>query len=91
MAAITDKTEDELLIEKWIDKTTDDRGPAYVRLAEYGTPVWALIGYLNAVGDVQQVIRDYDISEEAMRAALAFYRQYQAHIDGRILLNQGWD
>ena len=46
---------DGALIQRYIDVTSDDRGPAYARLADCGTPVWATIGYWQAVQDDAQV------------------------------------
>jgi uncharacterized protein (DUF433 family) len=35
-----------------------------------------------------QVARDYDVPEEAVEAALAYYSQHAPLIDARILANQ---
>lgn len=78
---------DRALIDRYIDTETDDRGPAYARLADYGPHVWALIGYYLAVKDVARVAAEYDISPAAMNAALAYYRHYQRYIDALLLLN----
>lgn len=88
MVATTQPT-DAVLIERYIDMETDDRGPAYARLTDYGTPVWAIIGdYLTTAGqDVAQVSRDYDVPVESVEGALAFYRKYMAHINARLVLN----
>ena len=85
--AITDQAE-ETLIARHIDLQTDDRGPAYARLAEYGTPIWALIGLWQAAnGDTERVAKAYDASMEAVHAALAYYWRNKAVVDALILLN----
>ena len=60
--ATQDKAAGDALIARHIDAKTDDRGPAYARLVDYGTPVWGLIGYLRAVGDE---MRDEGIHSDA--------------------------
>ena len=68
--------------------TTNDRGPAYARLADYGTPVWAIIGYWKAVKDDAQVARDYDVPLANVQAAKAYYGHYQRYIDAFHILNE---
>ena len=54
----------------------------------YGVPVWALLGYYRAVnGDLSRVATDYDLPEDAVRAALAHYRRHQKELDARLLAN----
>jgi hypothetical protein len=48
-------------------------------------PVWQVIAYLQAA-DLPTVASAYDLSEEAVRAAIAYYRRHRALIDARILL-----
>jgi hypothetical protein len=78
---------DEELIGRYIDTSVDDRGPAYARLADYATPVWAIVGYLNAVRDEARVAREYHVPVEYVRAAQAYYRRYPKHIDALLVLN----
>ena len=78
------------LIEKYIDLDTDryPGGRADARLREYGVPVWALIGQLQAIGnDPDQLATDYELPREAVEAALAYYRRNKQYIDARIALN----
>ena len=62
-------------------------GVERARLVEYGIPVWALIGHMGARngevedGDIIQTADDYMIPEEAVRAAVAYYRQHRHAID----------
>ena len=82
--------EDQALIERHIAPDPAGRGAAYARLKGYGTPVWALIGYLGggAKGDVERAATDYEVPPEAVRAALAYYRRHKALIDAKLLLNR---
>lgn len=76
------------LIDKWIRTDPYKPGPADVRIADTGIHVWALIGYLPAVGNnVEQVARDYDLPVEAVRAAVAYHREHRDVIDGRLEAN----
>jgi uncharacterized protein (DUF433 family) len=56
------------------------------RLVEYGVPVWALIGYMGREGiddeaEVERTAHDYNLPIEAVRAAIAFYREHRCAID----------
>ncbi len=60
------------------------------RLVEYGIPVWALIGYMADVDDeaaVERTAHDYRIPVEAVRAAVAFYREHTCAIDTLLATN----
>jgi uncharacterized protein (DUF433 family) len=79
----------EDLIARYIEENPAKPGPADARLIGYGVPVWALIGYLPAVGHrARRVAADYDLPVEAVEAALAFYKRYQAVIEARIAANR---
>ncbi|MHB8578062.1 MAG: DUF433 domain-containing protein [Dehalococcoidia bacterium] len=75
-----------------LDPTHPGAGDA--RLVRSGISVWAIIGQLKAMksdkADVIQVARDYDISEDEVLAALAFYLRHAPLIDARLAAN-GWD
>lgn len=76
------------LVETYIEPNPNRPGVANARLVGYAVPVWALIGYLDAVhGDVAQVAEDYGVPREAVDAALEYYRQNQNAIDARIAAN----
>jgi uncharacterized protein (DUF433 family) len=77
-----------LLIERYIEPDPFRPGPGEARLKEYGVPVWALVGHMNAVhGRVAQVAEDYDLPKEAVEAALAFYDRHRVAIDARLESN----
>jgi uncharacterized protein (DUF433 family) len=78
----------ETLLARYIEDDPYRSGPAEVRIKDYGTPVWALIGYVPAVNnDLRQVATDYDIPLDAVLAAVHFYTRHKAAIDARIEAN----
>jgi hypothetical protein len=63
-------------------------GRAFVRLVEYGKPVWAIIAYYKGFGgDVARTAEAHAIPEEAVRAAVAHYEADPRYIDAFLLLN----
>ncbi|MGI8913925.1 MAG: hypothetical protein ACR2JY_09150 [Chloroflexota bacterium] len=80
-------SEDEL-IRRHIEQDPWHPGPDGARLILVGVHVWAIVGYLDAFkGDVAAVARNYDVPQEAILAALAYYRQNKCVIDARIAAN----
>ena len=76
------------LIECHIEADPHRLGPGEARLKAFGVPVWALVGHMNAVhGERKRVAEDYEVPEEAVSAALAYYDQHRAAIDARLLAN----
>jgi uncharacterized protein (DUF433 family) len=73
------------LIEGEIEDDPRRPGPANARLRGSGVPVWAIIGYYLDVarGDTREVARAYDVSLNAVLAAVQFYERHRAEIDGR--------
>ncbi len=79
---------DEELIKNHIREDTAFLGAAEARIAKYGVPVWALIGYLKVVGgDVERVANDYAVPVDVVRAAKAFYDRNRDAIDARLIEN----
>lgn len=62
------------LIKKHIRLDVDD-APQTARLTDSAVPVWALIALYKTTKDVHAVAEDYDVPEEAVQAAVAFYKQ----------------
>ena len=73
-------------------------GPARARLLAEQVPVWAIIGHAGAVAGstspsaftdvvLAQVADDYDISVEAVRAALLYYHEHRGAIDALLEAN----
>jgi uncharacterized protein (DUF433 family) len=81
--------DEEQLIEKHVDLNYDRYGGrADARLKRSGVSIWAIVTYLDVFdGDIEKVAWSYDLSQEEMAAALAYYRQNKKYVDARILLN----
>ena len=76
------------LIQRYVEANPHRPGLDEARLRDYGVPVWALVGHLEAVDDdICQVASDYHLPREAVEAALAYYRRYRPLIDARIAAN----
>ena len=78
--------DEDSLIDKYIEPHPHKHGAGDARLAGLGYSVWGLIMELQAYdNDMDRVAQDYQVSEEAIRAVLAFYRRHPAAIDAKIL------
>lgn len=85
----TDESDDEL-IAKYIIRNPDGRGPDRA-VTTHGVSVWLLVEQVRASGgNIHEIAADHDLPEVAVRAALAYYRQNQALIDARILINNAY-
>ena len=63
-------------------------GIADAILAEYGVPVWALVGAIRLAGATpDEVTEGYEVPREAVDAALAYYQRHRLVIDARIAAN----
>jgi len=78
--------ESGVLIEEQIRPDTAHRGRdrALTGAGNGLVPVWQVIAYLQTA-DIPTVAAAYDLSEKAVRAAVAYYRRHRALIDARIL------
>ncbi|HEY7066505.1 MAG TPA: hypothetical protein VII06_33845 [Chloroflexota bacterium] len=86
MTALND--DPAVLIARHVEtaNNTPDDPDAWLR--DSGVSIWALVDYWYGVSfDTAETTRAYGLSPEAMAAALAYYRQHQAVIDARRLLN----
>lgn len=82
---------DELIAE-YILLPPDQSSVEDARLARYGVPVWALVGYLpTADGDLGAIAEAYQLPLDAVLAAFAFYARHLADIDARIATNNASD
>lgn len=80
--------DEQELISRWIERNPHKPSDDEVRIRDTGIPVWALIGNLPAVdGDLKQLASEYEIPEEAARAAFAYYQKHRAAIDVRLAQN----
>ena len=78
------------LIARWIEPHPWKGGRAEA-LVRGSVPVWAIIGQTGGdTGDpaaIADVAGDYDLSAEAVEAALAYYRVHRGAIDERLAAN----
>lgn len=79
---------EQQLIATHVEPHPSKRGDAFWRLKESQVPVWAIVGALFPdLSNKAQVAADYQISDEAIDAAWAYYQQLRAAIDAWLLLN----
>ena len=79
---------DNDLITQHIETNPQRPAVSEARLVHYGVPIWAIIGYLEAVHwDESRAAEAYDVSIEAVQAAVAFYRLHKSDIDARLAAN----
>ena len=84
-----DAQREQALIAQYIDADPWGAGRDEARVRQYGTPVWALVAYLDvAQGDLERVAQDYGLPRETVEAAMGYYRQHKALIDARLLQNE---
>ena len=88
LALSIDEQTAEALIARFIqqDPNRYGRHQASVDGGEGGPQVWIIINYLRAGYDVAHVADAYDLSDEAVRAAVAYYERHRELIDAKILL-----
>ena len=71
---------DDRLIERHItdEPTADPRKRNEPVITRTGTPVWAVVAYCQKAckGAVEMAARDYALTEDEVRAALAYYQQH---------------
>jgi hypothetical protein len=82
------ETEDEeQLIAQYIGPHPHEWGRAYAYFPDYGPSVATIIRSLRWVhGTVEETAASWRIPEDAVRAAIGFYRQNRDYIDARIML-----
>lgn len=79
---------DAALIDAYIGVDPRRSDPGEARLATYGYPVWILVDALVATDqDVGRVARNYELPEEAVDAAVAYYRRHRVAIDAHARAN----
>lgn len=65
----------------WIEPDPYKPGASQAVVRGTGVPVWALVAYWHATGDLDAVARDYNLPREAVDAAMAYYREHKVNID----------
>lgn len=81
---------EDTLIAAHIEPHPHHPGEGEVRLKveDGGVPVWVIIGATTKAGDnLAEVAHDYDVSNEAVTAAWAYYERHHAAIDCRLAEN----
>ena len=87
-----------IALERMIGPDVHRPGPARARLLAEQIPVWAIIGHIGAVAGttdvaaitdevIAQVAADYDVSCEALEAALLYYQEHRGAIDALLEAN----
>jgi uncharacterized protein (DUF433 family) len=81
------ETEADALIARYIRQDPVRRGRDRARTGTDNgmVSVWIVVSYLKAA-DVAEVARAYDVPEDAILAAIAYYRRHRDLIDARLLL-----
>ena len=79
--------DDGALIARYIKPDPDRPGRAYAYFPDYGYSVARIIRDVNSAnGDIAATARHWEMPDDAVRAAVAFYRRYRDFIDARILI-----
>jgi len=64
-------------------------GRHHARVEPFGVAIWAVIAHLQGVnGSVTETARNYELPEEVVRAAIAYYQEDPRFIDAFLLLNR---
>ena len=83
------KEEEEQLIEKFIGLDNELYGGRADARLKSGPSIWAIVSYLDIYkGDLEEIAGHFDISQDEIDAALAFYRRNKKYIDARIIVNE---
>ena len=86
-AALSDEDLDRL-IETWLEVNPAKPIRAEVRTQIGAVPVWAIIGNLGTREDaITDLAAAYDLPNDAVRAALAYYQRHTSVIDACIEAN----
>ena len=81
--------DEEALIARHIRLDPLHPNPAEARLVDSGVNVWALVAYRDAnILGLADIAAEYNLTEDAVRAAFAFYRRHRCAINGRLALNE---
>lgn len=87
--AIGQASRADAAIDPMIEQDPHRPGRHHARLVDTGTHVWVVIGALRrSHGDVAKIAREWNLSEEAVRAALGYYERHRALFDAFFLLEE---
>jgi uncharacterized protein (DUF433 family) len=80
---------DRELVAALIEPDPYHPGPMDVVVRERHIPVWALVNYIVAAeGDIDQTAAAYNISTDAVRAAITYYKDHKEIIEARLEANE---
>ena len=81
---------DRGLVAALIERDPYHPGAMNVAVRERHIPVWALVDHLVVTdGNIEQTAAAYHISTDAVRAALAYYKDHKEIIEARLEANEG--
>jgi hypothetical protein len=92
IAQLPDERTGNELIARYIRAGANGGGrhDARVKAGLSGAPVWALIGDLRGGGGIPGTAQGYNLPEEAVVAAVAFYAKHRPYIDAWLLINEDY-
>lgn len=80
---------EDRLIAEYVALNPERPSVDRARLIDSLVPVWAVVGALPAYDhDLSQVAIAYDLPIEAVKAAIAFYRQHRCAINARLAAHE---
>ncbi len=82
-----DEATADALIARYIREDTLGRDESWVTTERGSVQVWALIGHLRGGEGIAGTAKAYDLPEEAVAAAVAYYQRLRPLFDAKLLLN----
>lgn len=80
--------EESDLIERYIDVGPSSHSENDAVLRDSGVPIWAIVGYMPAVGgSLDQAAEDYEVPLDAVIASMYYYWRNKTAIDRHIESN----
>lgn len=80
------------MIDQYVEQSPHELGRESARLKGHGISVVALVtALLYQGGDLYAVAEEYEVSAEAVRAAIWYYGNNKQVVDARLLLNWAID
>ena len=91
LSTIPNEATADRLIEQFVrpDPHRPGLDRARVVVGERNVPIWALIGTLRGGGGIEQTAEAYEVPEEVVVAAVAYYARHRLLIDHRLAVNDG--
>lgn len=84
----TQMRSDYELLARWIRPERIYPGDPNACIAGTGISVWAIVGHWSAGrSDIEATAREYGLKEEAVQAAIQYYRLHRDLLDARLAAN----